>query len=222
MIYERFSDYYDQFVDLELVQIYQNMIQSEVSEGNVMTLGCGTGPLAIELAKKGYYVNGSDISPYMLEKAYNNAVNEGVHIQFYVHNILDPMVQTFDVITMASDVINYLNNEEDIIKAIKNVSDSMTSDSIFIFDFLRPSFMTKLHNHHEDILLKDEVLEWTVKKTNIENQIRHEVRLGPDTEYHYEKTYPFKVYKKILNDHGLYVVKKKKTQERTILLCKKR
>lgn len=222
MIYERLSDYYDQFIDLELLETYVMMIESEVTEGSAMCLGCGTGPLAIELAKKGYYVNGSDISPYMLEKAYNNAVEEGVHIQFYVHNILDPIVQTFDIITMASDVINYLSNEEAVRKAIRNVSESMTQDSIFIFDALRPSFVNKLHNHHEDILMKDEVLEWTVTKTNIENQIKHSVRLGKDLEEHYERTYPFKVYKEILNDNHLYIEKKKKTPERTIFLCKKR
>lgn len=222
MIYERFSDYYDQFIDETLTKSYLDIIQTEIKEGSVMALGCGTAPLAIELASNGFYVNGSDISPYMLEKAYNNAVEKNVHLQLYIHDILDPLTQTFDVITMVSDVINYLQNEQEVDQAIRNVSEAMTLNSIFVFDFIRPSFMQKLHNHHEDILLKDEVLEWTASKTNIENQIKHEVRLGTDTETHYQRTFPLKVYKEILNDNNLYIVKKKKTQERTILLCKRR
>ncbi len=222
MIYERLSDYYDQFIDDDLINIYLDLIQSEVKEGSVMALGCGTGPLAIELAIKNYFVNGSDISPYMLEKAYNNAVNSGVHLQLYVHDILDPLVQTFDIITMVSDVINYLKDEKEVDKALKNVSEAMTLDSVFVFDFLLPSFLSKMHNHHEDILLKDEILEWSVSKTNILNQVKHEVKLGQDTEVHYERTYPIKVFKELLNKNNLYIVKKRKTNERTILLCKKK
>lgn len=222
MIYERLSDYYDQFIDQDLIDLYLELIQSETSEGSVMALGCGTGPLAIELALKNYFVTGSDISPYMLEKAYNNAVNSGVHIQLYVHDILDPLVQTFDIITMVSDVINYLQDEKAVSKAFKNVSDAMTLDSIFVFDALKPTFINKMHNHHEDILLKDEVLEWSVSKTNILDQVKHTVKLGEDTEEHFERTFPLKTYKELLNKHNLYIVKKKKTPERTILLCKKK
>jgi SAM-dependent methyltransferase len=222
MIYERFSEYYDQFIDETLTDTYLELIQSEKKEGNVMSLGCGTAPLAIKLATLGYFVNGSDISPNMLEKAYNNAVNNNVHIQLYIHNILEPLTQTFDIITMVSDVINYLQDEQSVDKAFSNVSDAMTKESIYVFDFLRPSFLNKMHNHHEDILLSDEILEWTVTKTNIENQIKHHVRLGSDTETHYQKTFPLKKYKELLNKNNLYIIKKRKTQERTILLCKKR
>lgn len=222
MIYERLSDYYDQFIDDDLINLYIELIQSEVNEGSVMALGCGTGPLAVELASKDFFVSGSDISPYMLEKAYNNAVSNDVHIQLYIHDILDPLVQTFDVITMVSDVINYIQEEDKVSQVFHNVSEAMTLDSIFVFDFLRPSFLTKMHNHHEDILLKDEVLEWTVTKTNVLDQVRHLVRLGEDTEVHYERTFPLKTYKELLNENDLYIVKKRKTSERTILLCKKK
>jgi SAM-dependent methyltransferase len=222
MIYERLSDYYDQFIDDDLINLYLNLIQSEIDNGSVMALGCGTGPLAVELARNSYNVSGSDISPYMLEKAYNNAVSNNVHIQLYIHDVLDPLVQTFDIITMVSDVINYIQEEQKVSKVFHNVSDAMSPDSIFVFDFLRPSFLKKMHNHHEDILLKDDVLEWTVSKTNVLDQVKHVVRLGEDTEVHYERTFPLKTYKELLNENDLYIVKKRKTPERTILLCKKK
>lgn len=222
MIYGRLSDYYDQFIDDDLITLYANLIQSEKKEGTVMALGCGTGPLAVVLATKGFSVSGSDISPQMLEKAYNNAVNSNVHIQFYIHDIMDSIGQTFDVVTMVSDVINYVQEEKEVSLVFKNVADAMTEDSIFVFDFLRPSFLVKMHNHHEDILLKDEVLEWTVTKTNVPDQVKHIVQLGEDTEVHLERTFHIKKYKELLNKNNLYIVKKRKTQERTILLCKKK
>lgn len=222
MIYDRLSEYYDQFIDSDLINTYIKMIQSEVKEGTVMALGCGTAPLAIELAKLDYFVSGSDLSSKMLERAYNNAVENNVHLNFYIHDILDPLTQTFDLITMTSDVINYLSNEEEVEKAIKNVAMALNEDGAYIFDFLSPQFVTKMNNYHEDILLNDDLLEWTVTKTNIPYQIKHNIRFGQEVENHLQRTFPLKKYKEILNKNGLYILKKKKTDERVILLCKKK
>ena len=223
MIYDRLSEYYDQFVDEELLDYYLEVIQKEVSlDKTIMSLGCGTAPLAIELSLLGYFVSGSDLSSKMLERAYNNAVEAGVHLNFYVHNILDPLFQSFDCITMSSDVINYLADEEEVKQAFLNVSNNLKQDGVFMFDSLLPAFFSKMDNHSEDILLNDDVLEWTVTKTNIENQIRHEVRFGDEVEFHFQRSYTVKTIKDLLNDAGLVIIKKKKTEERAIYLCKRK
>lgn len=222
MIYDRLSEYYDQFIDLDLIEQYLQFIQSEKKEGSVMALGCGTAPLAVELAKKDYYVSGSDISSAMLEKAYNNAVENNVHLQLFIHNILDPLIQSYDIVTMTSDVINYLSNEAEVYQSFLNVTNGLNENGIFIFDSLLPAFLNKVSGHKEDILLSDDVLEWSVSKTNIPDQIRHEVKLGQDIEIHYQKTYPLKKIKELLDKAGLYIVRKKKNEERFIFLCKKK
>ena len=220
MIYEKFASYYDQFIDPDLTNIYYEMITPYFKEGTAIDLGTGTAPLAIKLAQNNFYVTGTDISQNMLERAYNNAVKEGVHINLYLHNILEPINQTYDVFTMVSDVINYLSNEVEVKIAFNNISSVMNQDSIFIFDFYSPQFMTKINNYHEDILLEDELLEWNVVKTNVPNQIKHTLKFGKVVETHFQTTFPLKKYKELLDDAGLSVIKKRKTDERIILLCK--
>jgi hypothetical protein len=222
MIYEKFAAYYDQFVDYELNEIYFEMITKYYKEGTAIDIGTGTAPLAIKLAKNNFTVTGTDISDQMLERAYNNGVLEGIHLNLYVHNILDPINMSYDVFAMTSDVVNYLKNESEVKKAFNNISAAMTDKSIFTFDFLTPQHMTKVHNYKEDILLEDDLLEWHVAKTNVPNQIRHTLKFGNVTEIHYQTTFPLKKYKEMLNEAGLVIVKKRKTDERIILLCQKR
>ena len=222
MIYEKFASYYDQFVDYELNDIYYEMITKYYKEGTAIDIGTGTAPLAIKLAENHFTVTGTDISEQMLERAYNNAVQVGVHLNLYIHNILDPINMTYDVFTMTSDVVNYLANEEETLRAFENISSAMNDKSIFAFDFLTPQHMTKVHNHKEDILLEDDLLEWHVTKTNVPNQIKHTLKFGKTMETHFQTTFPQKKYKELLNKAGLVILKKRKTDERIILLCKKR
>ena len=48
----------------------------------ILDIGCGTGRHSIELAKRGYYVVGIDLSVNMLDKARCNAKKEKVNLQF--------------------------------------------------------------------------------------------------------------------------------------------
>ena len=96
----------------------------------------------------------------------------------------------------------------------------MSKDSIFIFDFYTTQYFTKLNNYTEDILLEDELLEWSAVKTNVPNQIKHTLKFGKTTEIHYQTTFSLKKYRELLNELGLVIVKKKKTDERIIVLCK--
>ena len=94
------------FLDEELYEHYLSLIKAYHNEGRVLDLGTGTGPLAIKLAKAGYYVTGTDVSVEMLEMAYNNMVEENVKINLFIHDILDTVNKDYDIITNSSDVIN--------------------------------------------------------------------------------------------------------------------
>jgi SAM-dependent methyltransferase len=191
-------------------------------QGTVLDLGCGTGRLAVELAEAGYHVAGTDISTNMLEQANHNAVMAGVTLRLFVHNILDPLHQTYDAILMSSDVINYLSTEDAVLTAFQHVANAMTTKSVFVFDFIHVQYVDRIHNHRQDILLEDDVLQWAVFKTNVPHQIEHHLTFGRRTETHIQTTFPLRVYKQLLQDAGLVIVKKKRTDERVIVVCKRR
>ena len=62
MIYNKLAMYYDQFVDHNLNDTYLKLIEKYFNEGNIIDLGCGTGPLSILLAKRNLHVPATDIS----------------------------------------------------------------------------------------------------------------------------------------------------------------
>lgn len=222
MIYDNLAQYYDQFLDSKLYKTYFKLIRKYVKKGNVIDLGTGTGVLSIELAKKDYFVTATDISERMLETAYNNAVVENVEIKFFIHDILEKLNQTYDVIIMSSDVINYLDNTSDIDKTFNNISEGMNLKSIFIFDFLKISYLNSLDNYVEEIDLGEEVINWKVKKTSVLNQVEHTLSLNNEIETHIQTTFPLKTYKELLKKQNLKVVKTKSIDERIILVCKRK
>ncbi len=221
MIYTRLAQYYDMFIDDELIDEYLKIVQHTKKDGAVLDLGTGTGPLAIALAKEGFYVTATDISEEMLSVAYNNALEEDVHVNFFLHDILDTVNRDYDIICMSNDVINYIEQDTNIIKVFQNVSLAMNSESIFIFDFLRVPYLEKMDGHHEEILLYDDLLKWSVVKTNIPNQIKHTVEIGTSVEHHILTTYLQKDYLHYLKEASLYVIKKVRLEDRIIFVCKK-
>ncbi|MCK5761268.1 MAG: class I SAM-dependent methyltransferase [Candidatus Izimaplasma sp.] len=220
MIYNKLAMYYDQFVDHNLNDIYHKLIKKSFNNGTVLDLGCGTGPLAIKLAKDGFYVTASDISEGMLERAFNNSLNADVKINFFVHNIIDPLNIDSDIITMSSDVINYLDEKAKVLMAFKNVREIMNHKSIFVFDFLKTEYLTNLAGYHEEINLDNSKLVWSVENTDKELQIKHKVTIDNISESHIQTTFTEKEYLELLEESNLKMVDREELDERVIFVCK--
>ena len=219
MIYDKFSKYYDQFLDLDLYDTYYKLIKKYKKNGTVIDLGTGTGILAIKLASDEFFVTATDISTRMLEMAYNNALLAKKDVKFYVHNILEPLNKPYDLLIMSSDVINYLSSELEIKKAFINIYNAMDKKSIFIFDFLRVEYLDSLDDFTEDIDLGDTFIKWSITKTEVNNQVKHTLKMNDDVEIHIQTTYELKKYKELLNSENLKVLKTKVLNERIILVC---
>ena len=73
----------------------------EPAPSSVLDAGCGTGRVAIELARRGMTVVGVDVDRSMLERARRDAL----HIEWVEHDLatLD-LGRTFDVVVMAGNV----------------------------------------------------------------------------------------------------------------------
>jgi 2-polyprenyl-3-methyl-5-hydroxy-6-metoxy-1,4-benzoquinol methylase len=69
--------------------------------GSVLDAGCGTGRVAIELARRGVEVVGVDVDPSMLETARSN----GPEVEWHEHDLgtLD-LGRVFDVVLLAGNV----------------------------------------------------------------------------------------------------------------------
>ncbi|MHB9155443.1 MAG: class I SAM-dependent methyltransferase, partial [Endomicrobiales bacterium] len=67
----------------------------------ILDIGCGTGRHAIELAKRGYYVTGIDLSDSQLKKAWEKAVAEKAQVKFLRLDACElPFHRQFDLAIM--------------------------------------------------------------------------------------------------------------------------
>ncbi|MDQ8158934.1 MAG: magnesium protoporphyrin IX methyltransferase [Gemmatimonadota bacterium] len=73
----------------------------------ILDAGCGTGTLAIDLARRGAEVVAIDLSPTLVAHARERAEAEGVEIDFRSGDMLDPALGTFDVMVAMDSLIHY-------------------------------------------------------------------------------------------------------------------
>ncbi len=106
----------------------------------VLELACGTGTMALSLEELDCYnITATDASPHMIRMAREKAEQVNSRIHFQTMNFLNlKLAQTFDVIYMVFDSLNYLHNEHDIIQLHDQVRQVMNPGAIFIYDFTTP------------------------------------------------------------------------------------
>ncbi len=122
---------------------------------SILDLGCGTGNHSIPLARRGYQVNGVDLSENMLahavEKAGKEALNPApIFTQGDVCNV--NLGKQFDVVLMMFAVLGYQLSNEAVLASLLNVRNHLKPGGLFIFDVwygpavlaIRPSDRVKI------------------------------------------------------------------------------
>jgi len=122
---------YDQWVDYLIKQIKNYKAPGEV----LLDLGCGTGSIAIPLAKQGYRVTGIDISSEMLTQAEQKAREAEVNISFYQQDIKELTLDfQVDVVIATFDTLNYIIDEKALAIVFKRISKVLRDSGLLIFD----------------------------------------------------------------------------------------
>lgn len=133
--YTIMAKYYDYLMsDYDYLAI-RNYIVNNIPKGKGLDIACGTGRLAIELAKLGYNMTGIDKSMEMLDKGIQSAIAEGVKIPFIYGDMSNLELNgKYDLILLMCDTINYI--DKDILdKLIKNIYLHLKVDGSIILEF---------------------------------------------------------------------------------------
>lgn len=89
---------------------------------SVLDAACGIGTQSLGLARSGYEVTGSDISPDAVERARREAREHSIQLQTSVADmrfILDHHRRTFDVVIACDNSVPHLLSDEEILGAIE-------------------------------------------------------------------------------------------------------
>jgi len=138
--YQSFAKVYDIFMADTPVDDWVAFIEGQWEANNqkpglVLDIGCGTGAVAIPLAKKGYNIIGIDISEDMLSAARQKA--DLLHLDIlYLNQDMRAfeLYGTVDSVICVCDTINYLNNNEELshfFKLVNNFSHSFFINVLF-------------------------------------------------------------------------------------------
>jgi magnesium-protoporphyrin O-methyltransferase len=103
----------------------------------VLDAGCGTGALAVELAKRGAEVVAIDLSPTLIELAWERLAdhldtfaNDG-HIDFRSGDMLDTNLGRFDHVVAMDSLIHY--ETSDAVRALEAWAPRVTGSMLFTF-----------------------------------------------------------------------------------------
>ena len=126
--------------------IFNLLRLSKINIKNVLDLSCGTGKHIQYLQKKKWHITGADLSFAMLRIAQTNLQNAtglvGNDARFCAFKN-----ETFDVVLMLYDSINYMLTEQETLLLLSEVNRVLKRGGIFIFDFVT---MRGLKDCYED------------------------------------------------------------------------
>ena len=134
MVYDTFMDNapYDKWLQF----LIENFNKYKVPKELVLDLGCGTGTLTQMLSKKGYDMIGVDNSDEMLSIAIQKGMNVTQNILYLLQDMREfELYGTVRAVISICDSINYLLEEEDIVKTFSLINNYLDPGGIFVFDF---------------------------------------------------------------------------------------
>lgn len=138
--YSRFAKLYDhvmQDVGYDFWIDYVERLVKRLGRAprRVLDLACGTGNTTIPFARRGYQVEGLDLSPEMLERARAKAAAAGLDIPFGQADMRSFVVaEPFDLVTCLYDSINYVLEPAELAEVCRRVRAALSPGGLFIFD----------------------------------------------------------------------------------------
>ena len=141
MIYDLLAPFYDAInADIDY-SIWADFIEQifgkecKTKPELVLDLGCGTGKMTLELARRGYDMTGVDYSPEMLDIARSAAEEEGHDILWLCQDMREfELYGTVDAAVCCLDCINHLEDIDDLKSCLSLVHNYLIPDGIFVFD----------------------------------------------------------------------------------------
>ncbi len=169
MAYNDFANYYDLLnraadYDALFCVVINQLKEHGIADGIVADLGCGTGEIAIKLAKHGYNMIAVDLSADMLSVARQKAYDEELdNILFLQQNLTQlDMYGTYKAAICTFDTLNHIGPLANFEKAIKKISLFLEPNCPFIFDMNTPYKHEKvLGNNKFEIEIDDVICKWT-------------------------------------------------------------
>ena len=134
------APYYDELMhnvpyDFWVRYVHELIHRYRLKVHSILDLACGTGNVAMRLARMGYEVWGVDISAPMVAEARRKAQEAGLDIHFEVQDASQlQLSKRFDLVLSLFDSLNYILSAEKLQEAFRRVHAHLQPGGAFLFD----------------------------------------------------------------------------------------
>jgi SAM-dependent methyltransferase len=198
-------------------------------KAKVLDLACGKGRHAIYLNQLGYDVTGADLSENSIAEANKNA-NETLH--FVVHDMRVSYEEKFDAIFNLFTSFGYFEKEEDNLKTLIAIKESLSEYGFAVIDFMNAQQV--IANLIPEETKEVDGIVFHIKRYELDGFIIKEIDFEDKEEkFHFierVRTYTLDDFQNMMNETGIYLLdtfgdyklKKfhKNTSERLIMIFK--
>jgi SAM-dependent methyltransferase len=136
--YDRFAPVYDEFNAANDYEMWFGALLPELEKrglgktGRLLDVGCGTGRAFPPMLRRGWEIQGSDLSPGMLEEARGKF---GDAVPLAAADLRElPTFGEFDLVWALNDVVNYLTEDGDLERALGGMRSNLAPDGLILFD----------------------------------------------------------------------------------------
>jgi ubiquinone/menaquinone biosynthesis C-methylase UbiE len=184
------------------------LVKYGVPEGSkVLEVGCGSGRVAIPLAKIDYKVYGIDFSKVFLDYALNKSVEEGVEAYFHLRDLRRGFKDLFregffDAAYLIWTTIFGYYDEEEETKILRDIYEVVKKGGVFIIAntmhrdavaFRNSVFRGSVYDEYKDIAVID-IPSFDPVKSIIRSEWRFYKRRGMELEYIDNVEFELRVY----------------------------
>ncbi len=217
-VYDHWQESFERpYNDEVSAMLRQELSSHRLKKGSFLDIGCGTGTVALRMAKRGWETFGLDGSTEMLNRARKRAEEQGLHAvflhEYFEHITID---RTFTVIGSFYDCLNHIVSKRELKKLLAWVGRHLETDGLFIFDVNTLSCYRSLWNstsigHHEEytLILENKYRESSRRARSVVTVFR---KHSPGTYRKYstvieERWYPREELQTCIENAGMVVKK---------------
>jgi SAM-dependent methyltransferase len=135
LIYDRWQRSFPaEYTTLILPRLLETLARHPVAAKSMVDVACGTGSLALMMARDGWRVHGVDASPLMLAQAQKKCRRKK-GIAFHQHDMRTFRIpERVGLATSFFDSLNHLPDDRDLFRTFRSVERALLPGGLFVFD----------------------------------------------------------------------------------------
>lgn len=219
--YSGFATVYDRFMDNvpyeEWTEYLTGLLRENgVTSGIVAELGCGTGKVTRLMRDRGFDMIGIDLSPQMLQIAREQEKEGDDSILYLLQDMREiELYGTVAAVISLCDSMNYITEDEDLLKVFRLVNLYLDPGGIFVFDLNTTFYYSKVLG--ENVICENRPFgsfiwenyydsESRINEFDLTIYCRNDEKRQTYERYeetHYQRAFPLGTVKKLLKKSGL-------------------